>query len=407
MFYFFYYFPLGLDVRPRREVGATWFVLGACVGAFLVQRLVPQLFWANYNSLVFVPAAPSLSSFVLNAYFHGGWLHIASNMITLAVFGPVLEDRLGARRFLLLYHVANVIANAVQGAIVLTAMPAHAGYGVLGASGALAGLLGLFAVRFYFARLRVGYWAFLPLQGINRWGTVHVPAAFAITVWFGTQLGIALLQREGAGAGVACGSHLGGLVSGALIAIVLQLHVQGACELRLHRGRNYLDHAHWYAAQGEFIEYVRRQPKDEQGHLELARTYRLTGRHPQADHHYREAARIVAAAKRFDRVEEIYVEAEKGNSRFALDPPMQVQLAQILERSFKPERASRAWARLAESAPHAEQAPHALYRAARLAPQDAGGELRAQHLLERLVETYPDATEAEIARDDLRQLAAA
>lgn len=403
MFYFFYYFPTGLDVRPRRDVWATWMILGACVSAFLVQKLFPMAFWMNYSSLVFVPAAPSPSAFLLNAYFHGGWIHLASNLITLAVFGPVLEDRLGSRRFLLLYHLANVLANTVQGAIILLAMPAQAHFGVLGASGALAGLLGLFAVRFYFARLRLAYWAFLPLQAITRWGTATIPALFAIVLWFGMQLGLALLQAEGAGAGVACGSHLGGLVAGTCIAFALRLHVDGAVELRFHRGRRYLDRALWYPAQGEFIEYVRRQPTDVQGHLELARTYRLTGRQPQADHHYRTACRLMAAGKRFDRVEEIYVEAEKGNSHFVLEAPLQLQLAQMLEKSLKNEAAARAWGRLADTSPRSPQAPLALYRAARLAARTPGGELHAVQLLQRLSETYPEAAEAALAADDLRQ----
>jgi tetratricopeptide (TPR) repeat protein len=217
------------------------------------------------------------------------------------------------------------------------------------------------------------------------------------------QLGFALLQREGVGAGVACGSHLGGLVAGACIAFALRLHVDGAVELRFHRGRRYLDQALWYPAQGEFIEYVRRQPTDVQGHLELARTYRLTGRQPQADHHYRTACRLAAQAKRLDQVEEFYIEAEKGNSHFALEPPLQLQLAQVLEKSLKAEAAARAWGRFADSAPRAAQAPLALYRAARLAAQ-TGGEQHAIRLLQRLSETYPEAPESALAEDDLRQL---
>jgi hypothetical protein len=247
----------------------------------------------------------------------------------------------------------------------------------------------------------------LPLQAFTRCGTVTVPALFAIVIWVGMQLGIALLQREGAGAGLAVGSHLGGLVAGVAIALGLGLHVQSCTERHLHRGRRYLDQAHWYAAQGEFIEYVRRQPNDEQGHLELARTYRLTGRHANADHHYRTACRIVAATKRFDRVEEIYAEAERGNSRFTLEPQRQLQLAQILERCMKHQPAARAYARFADSVPNAPEAPLALYRAARLESRDRRGDERSAALLRRLVEVYPDASEAAIARDDLRQLAAA
>jgi membrane associated rhomboid family serine protease len=341
MFYFFYYFPLGLDVKPRRPTPASWAIAAACIVAYLVQRFLPLWFWANYDAFVFVPAHPSPASLLLNAYFHGGWLHLASNLVSLLVFAPVLEDRLGTRRFVVLYHCANVLANLTQGSLVLLLQPDHADYGVLGASGAIAGLMGLFCVRLYFARLRVGYWAFLPLQALNRWGASFVPSGFAIAMWFGIQLGMLLLQREGVAGGIACGSHLGGLLGGVGLGLLLGLPAQARAEQHLHRGRGYLNQAQWYAAQGEFIEYVRRQPIDDIGHLELARTYRLTGRHPQADQHYRSACELAGQRKRWDQIEAMYVEAEKGNGHFCLAPGQQLQLARLRERALQPKRRCR------------------------------------------------------------------
>jgi len=401
MFYFFYYFPVGLDVRVRRFPWATGAIAMACVAAFMMQRFAPALFWANSGAFLFVPRAPSLSSLLLNAYFHGGLLHLLSNLLTLVVFAPVLEDRLGSRRFLVCYHLGNVAANLVQGALVLLFLPAQAGYGVLGASGALAGLLGLFTVRMYFAKLRVAYWTFLPLQAFTRAGAVTVPATFAIGVWFLLQLVLVLLQREGAGLGVACGSHLGGLVAGLGIATASGAQRAGRAEACLQRGLRYLDQAAWYAAQGEFIDYVRLQPDDPTGQVELARTYRLTGRHALADRHYREACRLHAASKQLDRVEEIALEAERGNPRFLLEPAGQLQLAQALERSLKRAQAAREFQRFAEAYPAAEQAPLALYRAARLAGADRAGQARAALLYERLVEHYPMAPETGLARTAL------
>lgn len=407
MFYFFYYFPLGLDVRPRREVWATWAILGACVAGFLVQRFAPLLFWANYEAFVFVPAAPSPSSFVLNAYVHGGWLHLVSNMISLAVFGAPLEERIGAKRFLLLYHVANIMANVFQGAVIHVWMPQLASAGVLGASGAISGLMGLFVLRLHFARLRLGYWAFLPLQAYTRCGTAFVPVGFAVAVWFLIQLGLALVQLGGAAAGVAVGSHLGGLAAGMGLGTLLHLRRAAAAEQNLHRGRRYLDRAAWFAAQGEFIEYVRRQPQDEEGHLELARTYRLTGRQILADQHYRQACHLLAAAKRFDRVEEVYVEAEKGSPTFTLAAAPQLQLAQLLERSLKRSQAATAYARFANRHPEDASASLALYRAARLSAQLPDLAWQAPTLFVRLVEHYPYSAEAGLARTELRQFEAA
>ncbi|MFQ5599450.1 MAG: rhomboid family intramembrane serine protease [Candidatus Krumholzibacteriia bacterium] len=401
MFYFFYYFPLGMDVRLRRPVWATWVLLVACVFGFLAAHRAPLLLWNHYENLVYVPAFPRLTALVLNAYLHGGWLHLISNMVSLVVFGPPLEDRLGARRFLLLYHICSLFGNLVQGAMALWWVPNTATYGILGASGAIAGLMGLFLVRLYFARLRVGYWTFMPLQAFTRVGAVNVPVVFAVVVWFLVQVGIAVTQTQGSAARVASGSHIGGLAAGVALGLILGLRRAAIAEQHLHRGRYYLDRAQWYPAQGEFIEYVRRQPEDSEGHLELARTYRLTQRHVQADHHYRLACQHLARQRRQDRVEDVHHEAGRGNPAFVLGAPQQLQLAQLLERGFKYDAAERAYLNYVTHYPHERAAPLALYRAGRLAMhQDAAW--RAQSIYTRLLDKYPQSTEADLARDELR-----
>jgi membrane associated rhomboid family serine protease len=371
MFYFFYYFPLGIDLRPRRQVWATWLLIAACVAGYVISRRAPLFLWNHYESLVFVPALPTLSSLVLNAYLHGGWLHLISNMVSLIVFGPPLEERLGSRRFLVLYHVCNVFANIVQGALILLFMPEQSHSGVVGASGAIAGLLGLFLVRLYFARLRLGYWAFMPLQAYTRCGTAMIPVTVAIAMWFAMQLGMVLIQVQGAGAGVACGSHLGGLLGGFGLALLLKMREAAQAEEHLHRGRGYLGRALWFPAQGEFIEYVRALPEDEQGHLELARTHRITGRQPQADHHYRVACHLIARTKRLDRVEEIYDEAVRQSPTFALGETQQWQLAQLLERCLKRRQAERAYVNFANRYPESPATPTALFRRARFGTRAA------------------------------------
>lgn len=402
MVYFFYYFPLGLDVRTPRRVWATWLIMAACIGVFILQRTHPLFFWINQEALIYLPSAPSPSSFVLNAYLHGGWLHLISNMITLMAFAPALESRVGAGRFLLLYHLCNIVANLVQGALVMLALPAYANAGVVGASGALAGVLGLCAVRLDFARLRIGYWAFMPLQAFTRGGLANIPILLAILLWFVLQAGLALTQMEGAGAGVAVGSHLGGLAAGIAFGLLWGLRRAARCEAFFQRGRRYVDRAMWYPALGEFLEYVRFRPADSDGHLELARAYRLTGSHVLADDHYRIASNLIAATGRLDRVEEIYLEAEKGSPLFVLVPALQLQLAQAQDRSMRLAAAEQSYIRYAHHHGQTFEAPFALSRAARLSAQRLGDLCNAQELYQRLVDEYPWTAEAVQARHALQ-----
>ena len=115
--------------------------------------------------------------------------------------------------------------------------------------GAIAGLMGLFMIRFYFAHLRVGYWTFMPLQAFTRAGIVRVPILFAVVIWLLMQLALIVTMTQGGLAHIAVGSHLGGLCSGVLLALLLGLHRDGSCELHFVRGRKYLRQGHWLPAQ--------------------------------------------------------------------------------------------------------------------------------------------------------------
>ena len=402
MFYFFYYIPLGIDVRLRRGTRVTWGIIAACVVSFVVSRCAPGLFWGLYDAIVFVPADPSLSSLVLNAYVHGGWIHLISNVVSLAVFAPALEDRLGASRFLLLYHVCNVVANLVQAALATHVFPHTAGYGIVGASGAIAGLMGLVLVRFWFARLRLAYWAFMPLQAYTRAGVSRVPLVLAVVLWFLMQLGIVLTQVEGAPAEIAVGSHVGGLLAGVLLGLVTKLAHQARDEQHFDRGMRYMERAEWFAAQGQFVDYVHRRPADPEGHLQLARTQQLTQRLDEAAESFRRACALYVDAGRFDRVEMVYREAQRAHVGIVLEASAQLHMARLFENTMKPLLAQQAYADYAAHYPDLDAAPCALYRAATLA-ESTGEAWRAHPFYLRLLETYPGSIEAELVDAPVRQ----
>lgn len=403
MFYFFFYYPLGLDVRTRGTLWVTWGLVGASFLGFAVAMLVPQWLWTHYSNLVYVPAAPTIPSLIANAFMHGDWLHLTSNMLALVVFGPALEARLGAWRFALLFLFAHVAGNLVQGAVALLFLPATAEYGVLGASGAIAGLMGVVLVRLHFARLRVGYWAFLPLQAYVQAGTRTLPVMVAILLWFLMQIGLAVAQSQGGETGIAVGSHLGGLGAGAAMGILLGLRRDAAAERHLERGRRYLSQAQWYAAQGEFLDYLHYCPEDPEGHLELARTYRLTTRSTDADVHYRLACEHFAQMGRMDRVEEIHGEAARTNVNFALAPSLQLQLGKLFERTFKRDLAESLYLTYARIYPTHEGVSFALFRAARLAHERRDHE-GARALYVQLLLAHAATVEADFARLALQEL---
>jgi membrane associated rhomboid family serine protease len=157
--------------------------------------------------------ATDLTPFVTNTFMHGGFLHIIINLWTLYIFGPALEDRLGAMRFLALYLSAGIIASFAH-AILNASSP----YPLLGASGAIAGVIAAYAVRFPYAWVRVLFIVvIIPLF-------FSIPALVFAGVWFFMQVvqGASDLFNPFGGSGIAWWAHIGGFIAGVLMLRLLE-----------------------------------------------------------------------------------------------------------------------------------------------------------------------------------------
>ena len=144
-------------------------------------------------------------------FIHAGWGHIIFNMLFLWIFGDNVEDRLGHRRYLAFYLACGIAASVLQAAFSLNTLVPN-----VGASGAIAGVLGAYFILYPKAIVQV---IILPLVFIP----FFVPAVVLIGVWFLTQLlsGLAEISQTSAGSGVAFWAHVGGFVAGmALIVLV-------------------------------------------------------------------------------------------------------------------------------------------------------------------------------------------
>jgi len=144
-------------------------------------------------------------------FLHGGWAHIIGNMWFLAIFGDNVEDRLGHLRFLLFYLVCGAFSMLVQGWV----MPGSR-VPSIGASGAIAGVLGAYVVLYPGARVLTLVFLFL----------VDLPAVVFLGIWFVMQLlsgAASLTPAAGAAAsGVAWWAHVGGFVLGMVLAVLLR-----------------------------------------------------------------------------------------------------------------------------------------------------------------------------------------
>ena len=157
---------------------------------------------------------PYLTLFT-SMFMHGGLLHIGSNMLFLFIFGDNVEDNMGSLKYLVFYLLCGLGADFTQ--IILGGPDSIIPN--LGASGAIAGVLGAYLLLFPQARVR----ALIPLGVFMT--VAAVPAIFMIGIWIATQLlsvFVAGEQAGGGGGGVAYWAHIGGFIAGAILVFVFR-----------------------------------------------------------------------------------------------------------------------------------------------------------------------------------------
>jgi membrane associated rhomboid family serine protease len=206
-------FPVGDDNTGRRTLPVvTYALIAANVLFFFVELARGDAFIDTWS---FVPArfmADPAGNFVTiftSLFMHAGWVHIGGNMLYLWIFGDNVEDRFGHLQYLLFYLACGVSATFAQLAFSLgSAIPQ------LGASGAIAGVLGAYLLLFPNRRVTV----------IAGYGIVRMPALIVIGFWFVLQLfsGIGSLAQTADTGGIAFMAHVGGFVAGYVLALFLR-----------------------------------------------------------------------------------------------------------------------------------------------------------------------------------------
>ncbi len=192
---------------------ATISIIGLNVVVFILEILFGDSF-VNLYSLVpsNIVNGRDLYTLVTSMFLHAGLLHIAGNMIYLWVFGPDLEGVLGARPFAIFYFVCGLIANVAQIAIDPTStIPS------LGASGAIAGVLGGFIIEFPTDQIK----SLVPLGPVLF--STRIPAILLLGGWFALQLldGVGQVASQAQdGGGVAFFAHIGGFIAGMVLVKV-------------------------------------------------------------------------------------------------------------------------------------------------------------------------------------------
>jgi len=163
--------------------------------------------WGLIPANLLTDPAGTWKTIFSSMFLHGGWFHIISNMWVLFIFGDNVEARLGKLRYLIFYLLSGVAAVLLQAYVQPTSQAP-----MIGASGAIAGVLGAYLILFPGSRIA----SLVPILFILT--IVEVPALIFLAFWFITQLYSGLFAMQGGGAsGIAWWAHIGGFLFGMLM----------------------------------------------------------------------------------------------------------------------------------------------------------------------------------------------
>lgn len=388
MFYFFYYYPVGVDVPRPRVPWVTLLLIAACTVVHLLSQTFPDLTDVRWYRFVYRPAVMDWVSPLTAVFLHGGWIHLVGNMLYLWVFGPALERVLGRLGFLMLFAGTGMLGNLVHGAIVVNYAPESVWNGVVGASGAISGLLGLFLMRFPYANVRIAWWAFLPLQGVNKAGVAELASVVGVLLWVLMQVVMALVK--GPASGTAYGAHLGGLATGLILALALAMPWKASTERWLVLGKRHTRRGETHAAVGAFARYLEAMPHDHEARLELARAQRVAGHVAEASRTYRRVVKAALKEGSVQHASDVYAEARRGDPVFHLEAAQQKRVAHFLEKVGRDADAVRAWTDLHRFNVDHPDAVHALVRAATILITRLRRSHEGLELFERARTEFPD-----------------
>ena len=204
--------------RPVRMPVVTGFIIAVNVAVFLMELTRGDAFVAQWSVIPAQITSGHHWITILTAMFmHGSWSHIIGNMIFLWAFAPEIEDAMGPVRYLIFYLAGGLVAMLAQ-----VAADPHSTVPNLGASGAIAAVMGAFIVTYPSDRIKSVLFIFIFFK------VTYIPAALLIGFWFLTQLFHAGAVAQTQTGGVAYLAHVGGFVFGAALGRLFETSPQVA-----------------------------------------------------------------------------------------------------------------------------------------------------------------------------------
>jgi len=397
-----FFIPLG-TTRPHWRVPyVTYGIIGLNVIVFVLQLAFPQAMPQG-----FVPDHPSFFSWLAAMFMHAGISHLAFNMLFLWLFATLAEDVFGAWLLLACYFASDVGATLLHWAVGAAFAPNSLATPVVGASGAIAGIMGLSALCFLEAKVRV--WYLIGYFLYWRTGLAEIGAPVFVGLWVAWEAvqGIFLTSAagaSGAGGGVAHWAHVGGFAVGLAGAWGLKLR-RRVVRTDLVEGRQPASSIFQaYGQARELEKMVKAAPEDAEAWYALGRAWETSGRRDKAGAAYAQALSLFLGSHRFEDAARAY----RGMQEYHALPPLPDQqlfrLACALEEQAHLADAFAVFRQLALGRMPGEYTETALVRAAEIARKLPGRDLEAAHCYREYLKAFPDGEWRSLALQGLEQI---
>jgi len=208
--------PLKDDNPTSSRPIITYFIIGLCTVIFLVQissqsyktgelfysyGLIPSVLMGHNQLPMDLYAVPAFITIFSSMFMHGGFMHLIGNMLYMWIFADNIEDNLGITKFIIFYLLCGIGAAMTQ-----VLMDTHSQIPMIGASGAIGGVLGAYLINHPKAKVLV----LIPFGFFSQ--LLKIKALYVLGFWF-------ILQFISSGGGVAYAAHIGGFVSGMILIL--------------------------------------------------------------------------------------------------------------------------------------------------------------------------------------------
>ncbi len=390
------------DTKTRifRINDLPWATIGIILANVIITIIASHDFEGSALDYGLMPGNVSVGRAISASFLHDGFVHLSMNMLLLYFFGASMERAMGRLEFVLFYVGACLASAIMQVAIIHAALPPYyATQVVVGASGAVAGVMGLYTVRYH--------------RKIIKIGGVEVSALLLILLWLLMQVGfgiIALYREDFIGLRlryVAYWSHLGGFAFGIITALIANMALQGEREYLIAEGKRNYDQGNLLEAARNYEMLLRHDPDNALAYAKLGRLWAIMDEEALSLPNYRNAVKFYIREGHEDLAIKIAVEMKRFWPEFMLSPGEKFRLASYLEEIGKLERAILAFEEIFDKSPTSEEAQMSLLKVGQLQLASLHKPDAAINTLTKFLDHYPESEWKPFAQEMIEKANAA